>query len=36
MLVEQRRDLLTKYDGAAAVLLTAAPIEELRTVSATS
>jgi peptide subunit release factor 1 (eRF1) len=36
MLVEQRHDLLTKYDGAAAVLLTAAPIEELRTVSATS
>src|SRR6202521_1921675 len=36
MLVEQRRDLLAKYDGAAAVLVTAAPLEELRTVSATS
>jgi hypothetical protein len=36
MLVEQRRDLLTRYDGAAAVLVTAAPLEELATVSATS
>jgi Bacterial archaeo-eukaryotic release factor family 10 len=36
MLVEQRRDLLGKYDGAAAVLLTAAPIEEMRTASLTS
>src|SRR3984893_8075718 len=36
MLVQQRRDLLAKYDGAAAVLLTAAPLEELRTVSVTS
>ena len=36
MLVEQRRDLLAKYEGAAAVLLTAAPLEELSTVSVTS
>jgi len=36
MLVEQRRDLLAKYEGAAAVLLTAAPLEELRTVGVTS
>ena len=36
MLVEQRRDLLARYDGAAAVLVTAAPLEELATVSATS
>jgi peptide subunit release factor 1 (eRF1) len=36
MLVEHRRDLLGKYDGAAAVLLTAAPIEEMRTASLTS
>jgi len=36
MLVEQRRDLLAKYDGAAAVLLTATPLEELRSVSVTS
>jgi peptide chain release factor subunit 1 len=36
MLVEQRRDLLAKYEGAAAVLVTAAPLEELRTVSVTS
>jgi hypothetical protein len=36
MLVGQRRDLLAPYDGAAAVLVTAAPLEELRTVSVTS
>ena len=36
MLVGQRRDLLAPYDGAAAVLVTAAPLEELRTVSITS
>jgi len=36
MLVEQCRDLLARYDGAAAVLVTAAPLEELATVSATS
>jgi peptide chain release factor subunit 1 len=36
MLVGQRRDLLAPYDGAAAVLVTAAPREELRTVSITS
>jgi hypothetical protein len=36
MLVEQRRDLLGKYDGAAAVLVTAAPLEELSSVSVTS
>jgi hypothetical protein len=35
MLVEQRRDLLAKYDGAAAVLVTAAPVEEPSTVSVT-
>jgi peptide chain release factor subunit 1 len=36
MLVGQRRDLLAPYVGAAAVLVTAAPLEELRTVSITS
>jgi len=36
MLVGQRRDLLAPYDGAAAVLVTAVPMEELRTVSITS
>jgi hypothetical protein len=36
MLVEQRRDLLAPYDGAAAVLVTAAPLEELATVSVSS
>jgi peptide chain release factor subunit 1 len=36
MLVQQRRDLLAKYEGAAAVLLTAVPLEELRTASVTS
>ena len=36
MLVEQRRDLLAKYEGAAAVLVTAAPLEDVRTVSVTS
>ena len=36
MLVAQRRDLLAPYDGAAAVLVTAAPLEELSTVSVTS
>jgi peptide chain release factor subunit 1 len=36
MLVMQRPDLLARYKGAAAVLVTAAPLEELRTVSVTS
>jgi peptide chain release factor subunit 1 len=36
MLVAQRRDLLAPYGGAAAVLVTAAPLEELRTVSVSS
>jgi Bacterial archaeo-eukaryotic release factor family 10 len=36
MLVEQRRDLLARYEGVAAVLLTAAPREELATVAVTS
>jgi peptide chain release factor subunit 1 len=36
MLVEQRRELLAPYEGAAAVLVTAAPLEELRTVNVTS
>ncbi len=36
MLVEQRRDLLARYDGVAAVLLTAAPLEERTTVGVTS
>src|SRR5207244_12179934 len=36
MLVGQRRDLLAPFDGAAAVLVTAVPLEELRTVSVTS
>src|SRR3989442_174534 len=36
MLVEQRRDLLAPYGGAAAVLVTAGPLDELRTVSVTS
>ena len=36
MLVGQRRDLLAPYDGAAAVLVTAVPMDELRTVSITS
>src|SRR5437773_526583 len=36
MLVGQRRDLLVPYDGAAAVLVTAVPLEELRTVNITS
>jgi len=35
-LVEQRRDLLAPFDGAAAVLVTAVPVEELSTVSVTS
>jgi hypothetical protein len=35
-LVMHRADLLRPYGGAAAVLLTAAPLEELRTVSVTS
>jgi peptide chain release factor subunit 1 len=35
-LVMQRPELLAPYGGAAAVLLTAAPIDELRTVSVTS
>src|SRR3989441_8523698 len=36
MVVEQRRDLLAPYGGAAAVLVTAVPMDELRTVSVTS
>ena len=36
MLVMHRGDLLRPYGGAAAVLLTAAPLEELRTVNLTS
>jgi len=36
MLVEQRRDLLAPSEGAAAVLVTATPLEELRTVNVTS
>jgi peptide subunit release factor 1 (eRF1) len=36
MLVAQRPDLLARYGGAAAVLVTAAPLEELRTVSVSS
>src|SRR5713101_5782334 len=36
MLVMQRPELLAPYGGAAAVLLTAVPIDELRTVSVTS
>jgi hypothetical protein len=36
MLVAHRPDLLHQYDGAAAVLLTAAPVEELREISVTS
>lgn len=36
MVVTQRPDLLAPYGGIAAVLVTAAPVEELRTVSVTS
>jgi hypothetical protein len=36
MLVAQRRDLLDPYEGVAAVLVTAVPLEELRTVNVTS
>jgi hypothetical protein len=36
MLVMQRPDLLARYERAAAVLVTAAPLEELRAVSVTS
>ena len=36
MLVEQRRDLLARYEGVAAVLLVAAPLEERTTVGVTS
>ena len=36
MLVVHRRDLLDAYQGAAAVLVTAVPLEELRTVNVTS
>ncbi|MEA2668218.1 MAG: peptide chain release factor subunit 1 [Chloroflexota bacterium] len=36
MLVTQRQDLLGPYEGVAAVLVTAAPIDELRAVSVTS
>ena len=36
MIVEQRQDLLAPYQGIAAVLVTAAPLEQLRAVSVTS
>ena len=36
MIVTQRPELLAPYDGIAAVLVTAAPVDELRTVSVTS
>ena len=36
MLVTQRQDLLGPYEGVAAVLVTAAPVDELRPVSVTS
>ena len=36
MIVEQRQDLLGSYQGIAATLLTAAPLEQLRAVSVTS
>src|SRR2546421_2273096 len=36
MVVGQRRELLAPYDGAAAVLVTAVPVEELRTVTVPS
>ena len=36
MVVVQRPDLLTPYEGVAAVLVTATPVEELRAVSVTS
>ena len=36
MLVMQRREQLARYDGVAAVLLTAVPVEKLRAVSVTS
>jgi len=36
MLVRHRPELLRPYDGAAAVLVTAAPVDELRTVSVSS
>jgi hypothetical protein len=36
MLVGQRRDGLAPYGGVAAVLVTAVPLEELRTVDVTS
>jgi len=36
MLVGQRRDLLARYEGVAAVLLAAAPLEELTTAAVTS
>ena len=36
MLVRYRQDLLGPYDGAAAVLVTAVPVEQLRSVSVTS
>ncbi len=36
MLVANRRELLAQYDGVAAVLLTAVPLEELRAVRVTS
>jgi hypothetical protein len=36
MIVEQRQDLLAPYQGIAAILVTAAPLEQLRAVSVTS
>ena len=36
MIVEQRQDLLAAYGGIAAILVTAAPLDQLRTVSLTS
>jgi peptide subunit release factor 1 (eRF1) len=36
MIVEQRQDLLAPYQGIASVLVTAAPLEQLRAVSVTS
>ena len=36
MIVEQRQDLLAPYQGVAATLVTAAPLDQLRAVSVTS
>jgi len=36
MIVEQRQDLLAPYQGIAAILVTAAPLDQLRAVSVTS